>query len=122
MKTVSEHDYAAALAVANALNYFPIAVTDESEENTSEIVLASKANPNPEKMAIKKDNFAKLSVEAQQIIMLIVWGPIDFFENIETKHFRKVTLRKVRSYFGKQYGKKRTSFAIKEIQEWVNNL
>jgi len=122
MKSTNEFDYLSAIGVANANNYFPVSPTDETDKDSPEVVLQSKITISPENAAIKNDGFEKLSEEAKQIIMLIVWGPIDFFEQIETRHFRKITLRKIRSYFGKQYGRRKTSLAIKEIQKWIKEI
>ena len=102
------------VSVAQALNV-------QREADVPEKYLVSKDNP--EKTAIQKDLFSRLSVEAQHVVHLILDSPLEIFEIIgapKGRSYQRKIVRFLRSEEGFTTVKARR--VVKELQTFVKEF
>ena len=91
-------------------------------DNIDDIELRSHAQ-SQEKLVIKVQEYERLSPEAKEVIMIIINGPQEVFDQFLTEARRIISKKKIKkffkSYFNSEFIANNT---IKEIAKWVNQL
>lgn len=78
-------------------------------------------NNNPENIVIKQDNFSKLSIDAKEVIDVVLSTPIDIISLITTKH-GNVSKTQVRNYFKAKFGKIHSKAVFAELANYVSGF
>lgn len=98
-----------------------IPTTEAIENEETDIILPSTIDP--EKELIKKDNYSKLSVEAKEIINIILNSPQEVLELFITPKRKNISLVKLKEILIKSWNSTiLVESAFKEIKEWVRKL
>ncbi len=77
---------------------------------------------NIERDVSKKDSFKKLSIEAKEIIEIILNGPKEVIEMITSPITKKFQKREVNTFIRNKFGRTNGSKTIKELKNFVNIL
>lgn len=79
--------------------------------------------PSPEDIVIKKDLYNKMSVEAKEIISIILNAPDEILKEIATPKRKQVTKKRVKKFFSKVWiSEFIAEYTIRDISKWANQL